>query len=67
MKCKNCNSPAFRISRLRSTDFLRLLFLQYPVRCRHCHARSFIDFLRAYGIQRARKLSRQDLRRPLSL
>jgi hypothetical protein len=66
MKCSNCDSSIFRTSKLRLLDFARLLFLQYPVRCRYCHERSFVTIFLAYKIHRARKLRRQQEHRPLA-
>jgi hypothetical protein len=42
-------------------DIERLLLLQYPVRCRHCHRRSYAGFslamvlLQASRVRRARR------------
>jgi len=43
-----------------------LLFMQYPVRCRHCHARKFVSAVAAYGLYRARKQRRQQVGRPVA-
>ena len=66
MKCINCDSSTFRTSKLRLFDIARLLFMQYPVRCRHCHARKFVSVVAAFGIYRARKQRRQQVGRPLA-
>ena len=41
MQCPHCSSTHFRVSRLRRGDLLRLLVLQYPVRCRDCRERAY--------------------------
>jgi hypothetical protein len=39
-ECEFCGSHQFRRSRLRQTDYMRVLFwLQYPVRCLRCKQR----------------------------
>jgi hypothetical protein len=37
--CRHCGMRNFRRSRFRKTDLVRVLLLQYPVRCRECHER----------------------------
>ena len=41
LRCRNCGMLSFRRSRLRNTDLVRLLLLQYPVRCRKCLERTY--------------------------
>ena len=46
--CTQCGSSEFQSSRLRLSDFSRLLRLQLPVRCRACMKRRYapISFAR---------------------
>ena len=41
LRCRICGFSDFRTARMRGTDFLRLLILQYPVRCRNCRERAY--------------------------
>jgi DNA-directed RNA polymerase subunit RPC12/RpoP len=46
--CEFCSSRKFIRSGLRGMpDFLAILKLRYPVRCRRCSQRQFVDFLTA--------------------
>jgi hypothetical protein len=56
MKCSFCGSDRVRISKLHASDFLRLIFLQYPVRCHACYERSYVSLATARRIRRAKKL-----------
>jgi hypothetical protein len=40
--CPFCFSTDIRLSRIRHGDFIRLVLLMYPVRCRECLGRSFV-------------------------
>jgi hypothetical protein len=51
MVCKECGSTSFRLSRLLTTDVLRMLRFQYPVRCRGCSTRIFVNSLQALAIR----------------
>lgn len=48
MHCFHCGSTKLRVSRLRSSDFVGLLRLQVPLRCRFCHERFHRSLLRAW-------------------
>lgn len=50
--CSVCGVSDFRVSRLREEDIGRLLFLQYPVRCRRCNERSYVHIWHVFKIQR---------------
>jgi hypothetical protein len=56
--CPECSSSSFRISRFRWSDLERLALLQYPVRCRHCHRRTFAGFPLALALYQARRAKR---------
>jgi hypothetical protein len=55
MKCALCASSTFRTSRLRISDVVRLLLLQYPVRCKKCRERSFASLMFALNLRQASK------------
>jgi hypothetical protein len=42
---------------LRRTDIVRLFFFHYPVRCRLCHEREYVDLLTALRINAKRPTS----------
>lgn len=58
MICADCSSSSFRLSRYRLSDLERLLLLQYPVRCRNCHRRTFVGFPLALALYQARRAKR---------
>jgi hypothetical protein len=60
MKCFHCGSLDFRTSRLRRADVRRLFYFQYPLRCRFCHERIFVDLLTAWRIHLCRSRRRAD-------
>jgi hypothetical protein len=45
--CTECYSSDFRLSRLRSGDFNRILTLRWPMRCRYCGHRTYGSIFRA--------------------
>jgi hypothetical protein len=47
------------LSRFRLKDFERLLLLQYPVRCRHCHRRVYAGLLLALVLLQASRIRRE--------
>jgi hypothetical protein len=53
MRCSNCGSNQFRYSRIRLSDFLELLLLRFPIRCRICNRRNFTGLRNAMNIQQA--------------
>ncbi len=59
MRCNLCGSTTFRLSRLRVSDLPRMVFLQYPVRCRICYKRGFTSLLLAWRMRREDKLRHQ--------
>lgn len=63
MECRLCGSTRFRLSRLRFPDLSELIFLRYPVRCRVCYKREFVNLFTALKIQRAHKLRREETHR----
>ena len=54
MICPRCGSRSVRLSRMRASDFPRLLFLQRPVRCHVCLHRRFVNLLSAFLIRNKR-------------
>jgi hypothetical protein len=73
MECKLCGSAEFRLSRLRIVDISELIFFRYPVRCRICYKREFVNFFTALSIRHQSKLRREEemrqraaIARPLS-
>ena len=63
MECKLCGSSRFRVSRLRVADLSELVFLEYPVRCRVCYKREYVNFFTAFRIRRADKRRHAEERR----
>ncbi len=59
MNCSECASSSFRLSRFRWKDVERLLLLQYPVRCRHCHRRTYAGFSLALMLLQAGRIRRE--------
>jgi hypothetical protein len=57
MTCAECSSSSFRLSRFRMKDVERLLLLQYPVRCRHCHRRAYAELPLAFVLLQADRVS----------
>jgi hypothetical protein len=47
MNCPRCGSKSIRLSRMRTSDFLRLLFLVRPVRCHICLHRRYVNVFAA--------------------
>jgi hypothetical protein len=63
MECKLCGSTKFRLSRLRVPDLSELIFLHYPVRCRICYKREFVNIFTALAIRRVNRQRREEERR----
>lgn len=59
MTCSECSSSSFRLSRFRWSDLERLALLQYPVRCRNCHRRTFVGLALALALYQARRAKRK--------
>jgi len=57
--CVECSSSNFRLSRFRWSDLERLALLQYPVRCRNCHRRTYVGPLLALALYQARRAKRK--------
>jgi hypothetical protein len=55
MKCSLCGSTRIRTSRLRGFDFARLIVLQFPVRCRECYDRAFVNVFLALTLRESDK------------
>lgn len=51
MICSRCGSSSIRLSRMRPSDFSRLLLLQRPVRCHICLHRRFVNLLFALTLR----------------
>ena len=64
MICVDCSSSSFRLSRFRLSDLERLALLQYPVRCRNCHRRTFAGLPLALALYQARRAKRMREVRP---
>ena len=45
--CPTCYSTKFRLSRMRPEDRFQRILFRYPVRCRQCSARLYVN--RAYA------------------
>jgi len=59
MKCLHCNSARLRVSRFRKQDWLALLLLHYPIRCRDCHMREYVWFPQVLQVRHESKLRGQ--------
>jgi hypothetical protein len=55
MVCPNCSSSNFRLSHFRIGDMERLALLQYPIRCRNCHERTYGGLMLALVLLQARR------------
>jgi hypothetical protein len=44
LHCHECGSSSLRRANLRFFDAMRLLALQYPVRCRECKCRWYVAY-----------------------
>lgn len=42
MRCVQCESAKFRLSKMRRPDLARILSLHYPVCCRVCQQRQYL-------------------------
>ena len=58
MNCPFCDSATLRGSRFQAVDFLRLLLLRMPVRCRNCQERSYVSVAQALKMKRESKVRR---------
>jgi hypothetical protein len=58
--CRHCGTRRFRISRLRKADLVRVLLLQYPVRCRECLERDHAFILDIFKLKLAKNDRRSD-------
>jgi hypothetical protein len=63
MECKLCGSTKFRVSRLRVPDISQLILLRYPVRCRTCYKREFVNFFTARKVRHENRLRYEEERR----
>jgi hypothetical protein len=61
--CPECTSSSFRLSHFRVKDIERLLLLQYPVRCRHCHLRVYGNLPLALTLLQASRVRREQRER----
>ena len=55
LRCAKCQSTSVRLSKVRGWDIFRLFPLLYPIRCRDCHARSFVFLSVALALKKQRK------------
>jgi hypothetical protein len=55
MVCPSCKATEFRLSSLRFRDLEHLAVLQYPVRCRSCHHRTYGSLLLALVLFQLRR------------
>ncbi|MGA7525012.1 MAG: hypothetical protein WBW84_21360 [Acidobacteriaceae bacterium] len=55
MVCAHCQGTEFRLSGLRLRDLEHLAVLQYPMRCRYCHHRTYGSFLLALVLYQTRR------------
>jgi hypothetical protein len=60
LACRNCGVRNFRLSRFRKTDLVRVLLLQFPVRCRECRERDHAFILDILKLKSARNDRRSD-------
>jgi ribosomal protein L33 len=60
LACRNCGVRNFRLSRFRKTDLVRVLLLQFPVRCRECRERGYAFILDIFKLKSARNDRRSD-------
>lgn len=63
MECKLCGSTKMRGSRLHLPDLSHLIFFHYPVRCRVCYKREFVNIFIAFKVRRAHKARHKEERR----
>jgi hypothetical protein len=57
--CQACGGKRFRLSRLRVSDLVRVLLLQYPVRCVGCRERSFASLFWVAGYRLRKRANRR--------
>ncbi|MGH9605379.1 MAG: hypothetical protein ACRD3N_06725 [Terracidiphilus sp.] len=62
MKCMQCGETSFRTSRLRKSDVPQLFHFHYPVRCRTCKLRYFVNLIEAWNVHRADLVRREEQR-----
>jgi hypothetical protein len=55
MVCSRCHGTEFRLSGLRFRDLERFAVLQYPMRCRACHKRTYGSWLLALFLVQLRR------------
>jgi hypothetical protein len=55
MVCVRCKATEFRLSSLRLKDLEHLAVLQYPMRCRSCHHRTYGSLLLALVLFQIRR------------
>jgi hypothetical protein len=63
MECRVCGSKTFRVSRLRIPDISQLIVFRYPIRCRSCYKRVFVNFIAALKVRRESRLRHEEERR----
>jgi hypothetical protein len=54
--CHECGSTDLRTSHLRPRDYIRLMIMKYPVRCRTCMARTYAPLGPALALPRSQHL-----------
>jgi len=60
MNCIHCGSSKLRTSRIRASDWVRLLIFQLPVRCRVCHERGYAGLLLSINLRQAERARRSE-------
>jgi hypothetical protein len=55
MVCSRCQGTEFRLSSLRFRDLEHFAVLQYPMRCRACHKRTYGSWLLALLLVQLRR------------
>ena len=50
MRCADCYSSDFRLSRFRLHDLPHLFIFQYPIRCRICNMRGYASLNHVFGL-----------------
>ena len=60
MQCKRCGSEQFRTSRLQLKDYVWMVLLVRPVRCRRCEQRAHATLAEAERIRQQDHVRRRE-------
>lgn len=52
VSCSQCDSPKIRRATLRLADVMHLIRFKYPIRCRACRERRYIEIWKALRLER---------------